>query len=484
MTEEIRIDSTQLHKDFRDFLNSEVNERILFSGKFGTGKTTYLTEFFERFKNNYNLFHLYPLSYSVSPNEDVFELIKFDLLLQLYNKSGIELDKEEIENILIYYARFVDSIKLWPILLVLIENAGKVGKSISSLIEEIKKNYQDYQKELENEEKVITEYLISFESKAGHPRELDLISHLIQSLLERIKTGYECKKMNVLIIDDLDRLDPEHIFRLFNVFSINFGSDKTQNKFHFDKIIFVCDIENIKHMFYHKYGPQVDFAGYIDKFYSTDPYNFDNKKLIVERAKEIQNKIKLHFPFCNTEDQDVEYLRSLIQYCLIKLIEKGYTNLRSLLNVDSLNIPKGKIFLEYGTFEIEHMPLTHIFKIIETYTGGNQFALRALTELSADADFRNSKYLYPQEFEELYQFTIYYLIENSLPFLLPKDLENLKIDSRLHRFQSETLNLDITFRLSGRRSFHIESINNPTHPFEINPFSILLDCYKKFRFSN
>ena len=54
----------------------------------------------------------------------------------------------------------------------------------------------------------------------------------------------------------------------------------TENKFGFHKIVLVCDIENIRNLFYSKYGANVDFSGYIDKFYSREIYYFDNKEAI------------------------------------------------------------------------------------------------------------------------------------------------------------------------------------------------------------
>ncbi len=48
----------------------------------------------------------------------------------------------------------------------------------------------------------------------------------------------------VRILDDLDRIDTEHIFRLLNVFVAQVdvvGKGENDNKFGFDKVIFVCD---------------------------------------------------------------------------------------------------------------------------------------------------------------------------------------------------------------------------------------------------
>lgn len=121
--------------------------------------------------------------------------------------------------------------------------------------------------------------------------ENDGVTEFISEQMDKLITSpdaEETKQKKVLIIDDLDRLDPEHIFRLFNVFSAHFdqvnyyensieGEIRNDNKFGFDKIIFVCDIENIRKIFAHKYGGEVDFSGYIDKFYSTEIYQMIHK---------------------------------------------------------------------------------------------------------------------------------------------------------------------------------------------------------------
>lgn len=99
--------------------------------------------------------------------------------------------------------------------------------------------------------------------------ESDYVTSFIENNLTDLAATNGEAKMKVLIIDDLDRIDPEHIFRLFNIFSAHFDYHKgTDNKFGFNKVVFVCDIRNIRNMFHSRYGAATDFTGYIDKFYS------------------------------------------------------------------------------------------------------------------------------------------------------------------------------------------------------------------------
>lgn len=94
----------------------------------------------------------------------------------------------------------------------------------------------------------------------------------------------------VLIIEDLDRIDPAHIFRILNVFSahfdrhtpgvVEFETTCGGNKFCLDKIISVCDIDNIKNIYAHIYGEKTDFIGYISKFSNSKEYIYSLKEKV------------------------------------------------------------------------------------------------------------------------------------------------------------------------------------------------------------
>lgn len=136
----ITLDNTQIFSDFDNHISLVGNDRILFSAPFGTGKSTYLTEYFEHNKEEYFCLNLYPVNYSVSQNEDIFELIKFDLLLQLMGnfRDQIDLKNEDFSNVLSFQALFLKELKITPILLGLLEESGKIGKSAKILIDEVK----------------------------------------------------------------------------------------------------------------------------------------------------------------------------------------------------------------------------------------------------------------------------------------------------------------------------------------------------------
>jgi hypothetical protein len=328
---DIRIDTTKIFDEFKNHLNLHNNERILFSSKFGTGKSTFLSEYFDKYQN-YNVFKIYPVSYSISQNEDIFELIKYDILYQLLERSengDFDLIDEDYSQILTFQFNFLKTLKLSSVLFKIIELADKTGKSsiITSIIEKTKEQYRAFKAQHQDEEENIYDYLLKQYSKAGSPRENDLTSQLIYNLLERLvqenfleEGGEKFEKENVLIIDDLDRLDPEHIFRLFNIFSVNFGADAIQNKFGFDKIIFVCDLDNIRKIYEHRYGKGVDFEGYIDKFYSNHPFKFDTNQFLTQYVTELLQGFNLPTSYIDFSDK-----RELMYYSNF-IVLKGILN--------------------------------------------------------------------------------------------------------------------------------------------------------------
>lgn len=96
------IKSESLVTTFKQHLDDEENERVLFSGPFGAGKSTFLTTFFDE-TDEYIVLKLYPVNYSVALNQDVFELIKYELLYELLSKfpEEIELQKDQFSMLLV-----------------------------------------------------------------------------------------------------------------------------------------------------------------------------------------------------------------------------------------------------------------------------------------------------------------------------------------------------------------------------------------------
>lgn len=135
-----------------------------------------------------------------------------------------------------------------------------------------------------SDRKRVSDYITEFTRRTGSIFEFDAISQLIYSILEKYKKDTE--KKVVLIVEDMDRIDPAHIFRILNIFSSHFSWNECdnriedRNKFGFNKIITVCDYNNLENIYHHLYGKDTDFNGYIQKFSTAIPFKYSlNRKL-------------------------------------------------------------------------------------------------------------------------------------------------------------------------------------------------------------
>lgn len=306
---------------FTQHLEIPNNQRIIFSSPFGSGKTYFLEKFFKE-QEEYEPFFLSPVHYSVSRNEDVFEYIKYDILISLFSKQSVEWKENHLSNeVLISF--FVEH-NFLQIAKDTIKHVGKVGKIVSDVIDDIRKyktKYDEFKaKSNTDQPKDAKTYVDDFEKRIGSIFEYDENTTLINELLGTIE------KEKVLIVDDLDRMDPEHIFRILNVFSAQFDHERFgYNKFAFDKVIIVCDLNNIRNLFAHKYGSNVDFSGYIDKFYSVEPFVFDNKKAL---SNEVTTFINSNSRLKKVElESQLQHITPLIEI----LVENDIITLRKLI---------------------------------------------------------------------------------------------------------------------------------------------------------
>jgi len=300
---------------FAKHLTSD-NRRILFSGSFGTGKTTFLNGYFEN-KLKYNVVRISPVNYSVPDNKDVCDLIKYDVLCELL-VNGFALPEGE---------KYSLGEKIWinreTLMHNIIEMIPKVGKSINN----VAKGLSNIHKALKDTDKGCLEatydFISDFESKSFMLAQ-DSISIIISEILAETKRKDGSK--TVLIIDDIDRLDPEHVFRLFNVFASQV--DNTGMLCDFDHVIFVCDIENVKKIYFHKYGEGVDFGGYIDKFCSKDVFCFSCWKEIERNLNnDIHNwmiGISNDSWFCGFVDSIMALLKLLFKHNIINFRDIHY----------------------------------------------------------------------------------------------------------------------------------------------------------------
>ncbi len=376
---------------FNNFLNEEGNENIIFSGIFGIGKSYFLNHFFNEKKEEFIGIYLTPINYSVANNEDIFEYIKVDIMMQLLAKVPCDFEKQEIlMSVAAYFYIKNNPTSFWGRILSTGEQI-KFGTNIIDKIIALKKNIDEYAKlNSRDEESQVIDFLKSLSLDKGSIYEDDAITQIIRAIISSTKANDNPPKQVVLIIDDLDRIDPEHIFRILNILSVHndFCGTKEQ-KFGFDKTILVCDIENIRSIYKYKYGIDVDFNGYIDKFYSKEIYNYNNIYNIVNKIPEILFTIKDE---TNTNIHDRTFLsHSACRDILTALIKSNSVNVRGLMKLIDKNIQINRIRRIGGSYsKIQDFPCMVIIDFIKRLFSSNLDAIQAISKINS-SDVENSR---------------------------------------------------------------------------------------------
>ncbi len=359
---DIRISTDSVKSSFDSFLDIEKNSRIFFSGQFGIGKTYFLNEFFDSRKDKYEVFHLYPINYQISSNEDILDLIKYDILIELLKKNKDILQGNKVDGIkesaLLFYSWIKSRFSINSVLQTTLSavetyadiipdpvamSLGKLGRPLRDLLE-LDKEFQEFKREYKGGEKALVEKYTE-QIKAKNISETDYLSHLLKEKVIKQKDS----KRSVLVLDDLDRIDPEHVFRILNVLSAYFEKEH-ENKFGFDFIVIVADYKNLKHIFHHKYGVETDFSGYMDKFFTISPFYFDNKKAIFDRVEEIAKSIKNEEPGLNSAIGDSGYIKLFLWHIFSRAIDNEIMNLRSLLKATRFQL----LELRKGSYNEDH----------------------------------------------------------------------------------------------------------------------------------
>ena len=268
-------------QDFKQYLESA--PRMIFSAPFGDGKSYLLQKLKEdeEIKRDYEVFTIYPVNYVVAPNEDVFEYIKRDLIVQLAERHL--LDDIDLDALMTSIFSFESFKEIVGFLLTCLPGGGVYKKLFDKLLS-IKDKYKE-------ERQTYGDYLSAFQTQRGGLYENDAYSQMIQAALAFIRDGRdiqqpgETRKKSLLVIEDLDRLDPAHLFRILNVISAHLDDplrpDKVSNKFGFDNIVLVMDYDVTRHVFHHFYGPEASYDGYMSKFLSCEPFRYSIKSSVI-----------------------------------------------------------------------------------------------------------------------------------------------------------------------------------------------------------
>lgn len=277
----------------------EFNNRTILSAQYGDGKTYFLNKFKETYKSEYEFITLYPVNYQVANNKEIFEYIKRDILIQMVMNGIVQPDCQISDaHYLQHYIMGNHLTLLQDIIQVLpslgIENDGSfwsnfmIGFKGLLFLQKQKKIYDQFKEKINSQSDIelAEQFCNIFSKEKGGIYELDLITEIIIQSLKKFKEKDKDGKKVVLIIEDMDRLDPAHLFRLLNIFSAhldryniykktsNIGDYVLCNKFGFDNIITVFDYDNTKKIFAHFYGENANFEGYINKFTSGNAFRY------------------------------------------------------------------------------------------------------------------------------------------------------------------------------------------------------------------
>jgi hypothetical protein len=315
---------------------------------------------------------------------------------------------------------------------------GESAFGVYERLEELSLEYFSEHDLLQKNDKERTEEFIQkvYEDE-GSIFEDNFYSQLIRQLIQQLK---DQGKQTVLIIDDTDRMDPEHIFRILNVFAAHFDAPEYRkgdsNKFGFDKIIIVCDYNNLHKIFCHKYGATTDFAGYIDKFFSKQIYRYDNVKAVKESIYSI------------VPENNKRYLPNF-ELILSDMIRMNIISLREVLkikknnpvtNVENFNKELYQRNILYSTLSTIHL-LAKLF-------GTNILAEKITFNRNKITEFENL-----QSKQPAYHYSSLEIIKD----IILIDNYN-KIDQPLkHQFQLQNKNYEIEIKRKFR-DYEIDSI--------------------------
>lgn len=290
-----KIDISGNLNNFAQYL--EKTDRIILSAKYGDGKTYLLNKLRNDavMKDEYEFFTIYPVNYSVAKNEDVFEYIKRDIIVQFYEKKLLE--KIDLNALFGSEFTFDDLTSVVSFLL----SCVPTGEFYNNVF----KKFLEKKEEYEEKKHTVDKYLSRFANAAGCIYEEDGYTKLIRRAIKWISQDHSLNgeernaKKPVLIIEDLDRLDPKHLFRILNVVSAHIDNDQKPdivgNKFGFNNIVLVMDYDVTKHIFHHFYGAQACYEGYMSKFLSREPFRYSIKSIMIRDFEaQLGEKLGIH----------------------------------------------------------------------------------------------------------------------------------------------------------------------------------------------
>lgn len=443
---------------FLQFLEEANNSNIIFSGIYGIGKSYFINDFFNnQHSKEYIPIILTPVNYSVASNEDIFEYIKSDILLQLLEKVPCDFSNIQITSSVATYFYIKNNLDI--LIGNILSTAEKVcfKTDIIHQLLKLRENIKKFQKEKSlSENAEVKSFMTKISQKLGSIYESNIITQIIQNLISNAKG--ENGKEAILIIDDLDRIDPEHIFRILNILSVHDDFCRTnEHKFKFDKTILVCDIENIRKIFHAKYGADVDFSGYIDKFYSKEIFHFDN---VYEIAKCIANQV-MNITNNSTISSRGNFAYFNIVFILRHLLIYNLINIRTIekFNFDYKEFNECILFNQIR-FWINDSPSFVVFEFLKRISGSSDSLKSKLLKLSKNKGIYNNG-------------EMDYILES---FIILADLPNNKLENNKFSYKG------ISYVIGANNSRFIANIDYQTSDkTKVNLFELVYEAYLNYQ---
>lgn len=298
-------------REFDKHLKS--HPRTILSARFGDGKSCFLAAAERKLTKRYTFLKLYPVNYQVAENQDIFDYIKRDLLFQLYGQ-GMMRDTYEIPDQIASYFFLCNNWEEYAneTLKELSHfdgsHAATVTLGVARFLKSMKKKYDEFKKNGGDLGAKLDRFIASFDNKGIY--EFDPITTILNDIIKDWKKSHPRKKV-CLVFEDMDRIDPSHIFRIMNVISaqMDYGykygfSPRSNslfgNKFGVDHIIVCLDFDNLKNIFHHFYGQDACFDGYINKFCDRGIFYYSLKEQVQQfyenelvRVTSMDNKVIL-----------------------------------------------------------------------------------------------------------------------------------------------------------------------------------------------
>lgn len=284
--------------EFRLHLDS--HPRTILSAKFGDGKSCFLDAAQKALRKDYEFITIYPVNYQIEENRDVYDLIKYDILFQLYSHKIASPESPLTDDIafplfLQFYQKDITA-EIFNILssLRLSGKAGSVVGAVTNLTKGLHVLKERYA-EIKESDRYLDTFMSQVEKNSHY--ESDPISGYLTSAINEWHKKHRKKKL-VLLIEDMDRMDPAHMFRILNIISAHIddcyrygvrpGDSFGHNKFGFDNIVISLDYSNLQNIFHHFYGEGASFSGYISKFSDRGHFSYSLEE---QKAQFFRKKI-------------------------------------------------------------------------------------------------------------------------------------------------------------------------------------------------